>query len=46
MNYPISHIHGIDEDEVKRLQSLGIRTTEHFLEEAKTTRGRQLLSAR
>jgi hypothetical protein len=46
MTYPISHIEGIDADEVRTLKSLGIRTTERFLEEAKSWRGRRLLATK
>ena len=44
MTYPITHIDGIDGDEVKALKLLGIRTTERLLEEAKSVRGRQQLA--
>jgi hypothetical protein len=46
MTYPITHIKGLDVDEVKVLRSLGIRTTERLLEEAKSPRGRKLLAAK
>jgi hypothetical protein len=46
MTYPITHIEGIGADEVKALKSLGIRTTERLLEEAKSWRGRRLLAER
>jgi hypothetical protein len=46
MTYPITHIEGIDADEVRALKSQGIRTTERLLEEAKSWRGRRLLAER
>src|ERR1700704_3905733 len=44
MSYPITHIEGIDADEVRTLKTLGIRTTEKVLEAAKTPKARRLLS--
>jgi hypothetical protein len=44
MNYPITHLDGLDPDEVKSLKALGLRTTEKFLEAAKSPKGRKLLS--
>ena len=44
MSYPIAHIEGLDADEVKTLKSVGIRTTERLLEEAKSPKGRALLA--
>jgi hypothetical protein len=44
MNYPITHIEGIGADEIKTLKSLGIRTTERLLEDAKSWRGRRRLA--
>lgn len=46
MNYPIAHIDGLDGNELKALKALGIRTTERFLEETKSAKGRRLLAAR
>jgi predicted flap endonuclease-1-like 5' DNA nuclease len=44
MSYPISHIEGLDADEIKMLRSFGIRTTERFLEAAKDAKGRKSLA--
>lgn len=46
MPYPLSQIDRIDEEEVERLKSLGIRTTDRLLEEAKSPQGRKLLAAK
>jgi hypothetical protein len=46
MPYPIKQIDGPDEEEVERLKSLGIRTTERLLEEAKSPKGRSRLAAK
>ena len=46
MSYPLTHIEGLDVEEVKSLKALGIRTTERLLEEAKNPRGRRLLAAK
>ena len=46
MSYPITHIEGLDVDEVKALKALGIRTTERLLEAAKSPKGRKLLAAK
>jgi hypothetical protein len=46
MPYPVKQIDGVDEEEVERLRSVGIRTTERLLEEAKSAKGRNLLAAR
>jgi hypothetical protein len=46
MSYPLTHIDGLDVEEVKSLKALGIRTTERLLEEAKNPRGRRLLAAK
>jgi len=46
MTYPISHIDGLGEDEVRTLKSVGIRTTERLLEAAKSPKGRKLLADR
>lgn len=44
MSYSITHIDGLDADEIKALKSLGIRTTERLLEEAKSPKARRLLA--
>jgi predicted flap endonuclease-1-like 5' DNA nuclease len=44
MTYPISHIEGLDADEIKSLRSFGIRTTAKFLESAKDAKGRKVLA--
>jgi len=44
MSYPITHIEGLDVDEVRTLKSLGIRTTERLLEAAKSPKGRRALA--
>jgi predicted RecB family nuclease len=44
MSYPITHVEGLDVDEVKTLKSLGIRTTERLLEAARTPKGRKGLA--
>ena len=44
MSYPITHIEGLDADEIKTLKSLGIRTTERLLEAAKDAKGRKALA--
>jgi predicted RecB family nuclease len=46
MSYPIAAIEGIDAEEAKALKSVGIRTTEKLLEQAKSPKGRRLLSAK
>ena len=46
MPYPLSQIDGIDGEEIERLKSLGIRTTDRLLEEAKGPKGRKLLAAK
>jgi predicted RecB family nuclease len=46
MTYPITHIKGLDVDEIKELRALGIRTTERLLEEAKSPKGRKLLAGK
>jgi len=43
MSYPITHIEGLDVDEIKTLKSLGIRTTERLLEAAKSPKARKCL---
>src|SRR5262249_46470731 len=44
MSYPITHIEGLDVDEIKMLKSLGIRTTERLLEAAKSPKARKDLA--
>jgi molybdenum cofactor biosynthesis enzyme MoaA len=44
MSYPISHIEGLDADEMKTLRSMSIRTTARFLEAAKDAKGRRHLA--
>jgi predicted RecB family nuclease len=46
MSYPLTHIEGLDVDEMKSLKAAGIRTTERLLESAKSPRGRKLLAAK
>ena len=46
MPYPLTQIDGIDEEEAERLKSVGIRTTDRLLEEAKSPKGRKLLAAK
>ena len=46
MPYPINQLEGLDAEELKKLKSLGIRTTDRLLEEAKSPRGRSLLAAK
>ena len=46
MTYPITHIRGLDVDEIKTLRELGIRTTERLLETAKSPKGRRELSGK
>ena len=45
MTYPITHIEGLGEDEVKMLKSVGLRTTERLLEAAKSPKGRKVLAS-
>jgi predicted RecB family nuclease len=44
MTYSISHLDGLDADEVKTLRTMGIRTTEKLLEATKDPKGRRVLS--
>jgi predicted flap endonuclease-1-like 5' DNA nuclease len=44
MSYSITQIEGLDEEEIKALKALGLRTTDRLLEAAKTPRGRRDLS--
>ena len=46
MSYPIRDIAGIDEQALKRLRGVGLRTTEALLEAAKDVKGRKALSAK
>ena len=46
MSYPIRDIDGIDEQAVKRLRTVGLRTTEALLEAAKDVKGRKALAVR
>jgi predicted RecB family nuclease len=46
MSYPLTHIEGLDVDEIKSLKAIGIRTTERLLEDAKSPKGRALLAAK
>jgi predicted flap endonuclease-1-like 5' DNA nuclease len=44
MNYSITDIAGLDKSDVEALKSVGIRTAERLLEEAKSPKGRKLLA--
>jgi predicted RecB family nuclease len=44
MSYSINQIDGLDEEEIKALKALGIRTTESLLEAARNPKGRRLLA--
>jgi hypothetical protein len=44
MSYPITHIEGLDADEIKSLKASHIRTTDGLLEAAKTPKGRKALA--
>src|SRR3954454_10850349 len=44
MSYSIDQIDGLDEEEIKALRALGLRTTDRLLEAARTPRGRRDLS--
>jgi hypothetical protein len=46
MSYPITHIRGLDVDEIRALKAIGIRTAERLLEEAKNPKGRKALAAK
>ena len=46
MSYPLTHIEGLDVDEIKSLKAIGIRTTERLLEDAKSPKGRAFLAAK
>jgi predicted RecB family nuclease len=45
MSYPLTHIEGLDVDEIRSLKAIGIRTTERLLEDAKSPKGRKVLAA-
>jgi hypothetical protein len=45
MSYPITHIEGLDVDELTSLKANGIRTTERLLDAAKDPKGRRALSS-
>jgi predicted RecB family nuclease len=44
VSYPIKYLNGIDPEVMGRLKSVGIRTTEKFLDAAKDSKGRRLLA--
>jgi hypothetical protein len=46
MPYSINQLDGLDAEQLKKLKSLGIRTTDRLLEEARTPRGRDLLATK
>jgi Domain of unknown function (DUF4332) len=46
MSYPLTHIEGLDVDEIKSLKAIGIRTTVRLLEDAKSPKGRKLLAGK
>ena len=46
MTYPISKLEGLTAVDAKKLRSVGIRTTDAFLEAASTSKGRKALAAR
>ena len=46
MPYPIKELDGLDAEELRKLKSLGIRTTDRLLEEARSPKGRSLLAAK
>ena len=46
MSYPLTHIEGLDVEEIRSLKSIGIRTTERLLEEAKSPKGRAVIAAK
>jgi len=45
MGYPITQIDSLDEEEIQKLKSVGIRTTDRLLEAAKSPKGRDHLAA-
>lgn len=44
MSYPLTHIDGIDVEEISALKKAGIRTTARLLERARSPRARKLLA--
>jgi predicted RecB family nuclease len=46
MTYPISKLEGLTAVDAKKLRSVGIRTTDAYLEAASTSKGRKALAAR
>jgi len=46
MGYPITQIDSLDEEEVQKLKSVGIRTTARLLEAAKSPKGRHQLATK
>jgi predicted RecB family nuclease len=46
MTYPISKLEGLTAVDAKKLRSVGIRTTDAYLEAASTSKGRKVLAAR
>lgn len=46
MTYPISKIEGLSAADAKKLKSLGLRTTDEFLDAAQSPRGRKTLAAK
>jgi len=46
MSYPLTHIEGLDVEEIRSLKAIGIRTTERLLEDAKSPKGRALIAAK
>ncbi|MBN9005233.1 MAG: DUF4332 domain-containing protein [Rhizobiales bacterium] len=46
MTYPIAKLEGLTAVDAKKLRSVGIRTTEAFLEAAHTSKGRKTLAAK
>jgi predicted RecB family nuclease len=46
MSYPLTHIEGLDVEEINSLKGIGIRTTERLLEEAKSPKGRAVIAAK
>jgi predicted RecB family nuclease len=45
MTYPISKLEGLSAVDAKKLRSVGIRTTDAYLEAASTSKGRKALAA-
>ena len=46
MTYPIAKLEGLTAVDAKKLRSVGIRTTDAFLEAAHTSKGRKVLAAK